>query len=323
MNSSLLPYSVGPLLYSPAANTTVSESLQKQKFGKGYSLALCLEDTIDDNCVEAAENILIETLKTILHACQEQEFYLPKIFVRVRAAYQIYSLYKRLEEAKGLLTGYIIPKFSPENMDSYFRELERVNQTSADKKYIMPILESPSMIHLQHRHDILYCIKQKLDANRDLVLNVRVGGNDLCHAFGFRRQCTETIYDIRPVSNILSDIMTVFGMDYVISGPVFEYYNGVHWAEGLAKEVQKDRLNGFTGKTVIHPKQIDIVNECYKVTQSDYEDALSILNWDVDSILQVSGNSTSVRMNECKTHSNWARRIIALSQAYGIKTSSC
>ncbi len=74
------------------------------------------------------------------------------------------------------------------------------------------------MIHLQHRHQILYTLKEKLDAIEPLVLNIRVGGNDLCHVFGFRRHVTQSIHDIRPISDIFSDIITVFGMDYVISG---------------------------------------------------------------------------------------------------------
>ncbi len=42
------------------------------------------------------------------------------------------------------------------------------------------------------------------------------------HMFGFRRHANESIHSIRPVSDIFSDIITVYGMDYVISGPVWD-----------------------------------------------------------------------------------------------------
>ena len=140
---------------------------------------------------------------------------------------------ERFGDAGVLITGFIIPKFSLENADSYISEILSVNERYNRAIYMMPIFESPSMIHLQHRHQILYTLKEKLDAIEPLVLNIRVGGNDLCHVFGFRRHVTQSIHDIRPISDIFSDIITVFGMDYVISGPVWEYYNGSGWDRGL------------------------------------------------------------------------------------------
>lgn len=318
MNSELLCYSVGPLLYSPAANTSVAESLIHQAFGTGFSLALCLEDTIDDNCVEEAETILLKTLQLIENARTLETFDVPKIFIRVRKPEQISDLCKRMSSSRTLLSGFILPKFSLANADSYLEQIAAVNSNYDQTIYMMPILEDPAMLNLIHRYDILYRLKEKLDRVSRLVLNVRVGGNDLCHAFGFRRSSTDTIYDIRPVCGMLSDIMTVFGMDYVVSGPVWEYYDGVHWDKGLMRELQLDRLNGFVGKTVIHPKQIPLVKKAYMVSNADYQDALSILNWKPDTPLLVSGNTTKDRMNEYKTHYNWAKKIIALSQAYGI-----
>lgn len=318
MDTLLLRYSVGPLLYCPAANTTIANSIMKEKFGKNFSLALCLEDTIDDNHVEEAENILINTLDTIMNTLDKRKFYVPKIFIRVRNPEQISRLFKRFELSKSLVKGFIVPKIALDNADSYINQMKEINSQSEHPVYMMPIFENPSMIHLQHRYEILYGLKEKLDKVSDLILNIRVGGNDLCHAFGFRRQSNESIYDIRPVANILSDIFTVFGMDYIVSGPVWEYYNGLHWEKGLENELKKDRLNGFVGKTVIHPKQIPLVNKTYMVSKPDYEDALSILDWNPGNNLLVSGNTSMDRMNEYNTHYNWAKKIIALSQVYGI-----
>lgn len=319
MNPFSLTPRVGPLLYCPAANKTVSQSIIKEKFGSNYSLALCLEDTIGDSCVGEAEEILLNTMGEIYQTYGENGFYLPNIFIRVRNPGQICSLYQRLGASAQVLTGFIIPKFAPDNASSYIEELCKVNGLSPAPVYMMPILENPQMIHLKKRYDILYTLKAQLDSVSELILNVRVGGNDLCHAFGFRRQSTETIYDIRPVAGILSDIMTVFGMDYILSGPVFEYYDGPHWKDGLEREIRMDRLNGFVGKTVIHPKQIEIVNEGYRVSQSDFNDACAILEWQSDSLLLVAGNTQKGRMNEYKTHYNWARKILALHDAFGLE----
>lgn len=317
MKNSKIFYSVGALLYCPANNSSISDNVTEGKFGTHYSLALCLEDTINDNFVEQAEEILISSLKKIWNYDKREEIFIPKIFIRVRSPYQIQDLLARLGCARQLVTGFIIPKFSLENADNYINQIILANDKYDKDIYMMPIMESPTIINLESRYEILYSLKDKLDNIDERVLNIRVGGNDLCRAFGFRRHSDESIHSIRPVSNIFSDIVTAFGTDYIVSGPVWEYYNGDNWSEGLKNEVRDDILCGFTGKTVIHPKQIEVVHNAYKVSQKDLDDATAVLNWDSQNQSFVSGSVSKERMNEYKTHLNWAMRITMLSEVYG------
>lgn len=312
-------YDVGPLLYCPASKNTIADSIINEKLGYNYSLALCLEDTINDDKVEEAENILITSIKKIYIAKQTMDFSMPKLFIRIRSAMQIRKLVDALGQASDIISGFIIPKFSIENADKYIETIIDVNGTASSPIYTMPIYESTSIINLKDRHDILYTLKDKLSAIEELVLNIRVGGNDLCHTFGFRRHVDESIHQISPIANIFSDIITVYGQDYVISGPVWEYYNGEGWKEGLKKEIQDDILCGFTGKTVIHPNQIEVVNNGFKVFRSDYNDAKKILAWDRNNTEMVLASSDNSRMNEYKTHHIWAEKILYLAKVYGIK----
>ena len=320
MNNSLLYYSVGALLYCPANRKNIADSIVKQRFGTKYSLALCLEDTIRDDSVAEAEHILVQTLRQLDQQSMQNDFYVPKIFVRVRNARQIGRLHKAFGESARLITGYILPKFSLENADGFIQEIIKVNEASATPVYTMPIFESPSIIDLRTRYEILYQLKQKLDSVEKNVLNIRVGGNDLCHMFGFRRHDDESIHQIRPIATIFSDIITVYGMDYVVSGPVWEYYQSSNWQKGLYHELADDKLCGFVGKTVIYPSQIEVVNEAYKVPQKDYQDAAAVLNWDKSSHSLVAGSVSKERMNEYKTHSNWALRTLLMAEYFGIKT---
>ena len=319
MNNSLLYYSVGALLYCTANRKNIADSIVKQRFGTKYSLALCLEDTIRDDSVAEAEHILVQTLRQLDQQSMQNDFYVPKIFVRVRNARQIGRLHKAFGESARLITGYILPKFSLENADGFIQEIIKVNEASATPVYTMPIFESPSIIDLRTRYEILYQLKQKLDSVEKNVLNIRVGGNDLCHMFGFRRHDDESIHQIRPIATIFSDIITVYGMDYVVSGPVWEYYQSSNWQKGLYHELADDKLCGFVGKTVIYPSQIEVVNEAYKVPQKDYQDAAAVLNWDKSSHSLVAGSVSKERMNEYKTHSNWALRTLLMAEYFGIK----
>lgn len=319
LKNNILYYSVGALLYCPANKSSIAESVISEKFGTRFSLALCLEDTINDNFVAEAEQILVNSIQKIFVSYQSQPFYLPKIFIRVRNSEQITRLTSTLGSNIEIITGFIVPKFSTSNASEYIHAIIQANELSAKDIYMMPIYENASIIDLKERLDILYSLKDSLTQIEKNVLNIRVGGNDLCHMFGFRRHSDESIHRIKPISNIFSDIVTVYGMDYVVSGPVWEYYSGANWEKGLIQEIKDDKLCGFIGKTVIHPNQIPVVNETYKVAQSDFNDAQAILNWNQNSNAYVSSNLAKERMNEYKTHNNWAQQTLYLAEAFGIK----
>lgn len=312
-------YSVGALLYTPALNGKIADTVLKGTLGNKYSLALCLEDTIGDELVASAEMQVRESLRMIYEASSERDIFIPDIFVRVRKPEQIKRVFDSVKEYGDILKGFIFPKYTFSNSESYCHEIIRLNESSGRKIWMMPILESSDIVDPLTRYEILGKIKESIDAVNDIVLNVRVGGNDFSNQFAARRHYDETIYDILPISQLLGDILTFFSREYVVSGPVWEFFSSDNdeWKLGLRRELKLDRLNGFIGKTVIHPKQIPVVNEMLKVTCKDYEDAKTILNWDANG-LQVGKSFGGERMNEVRTHYNWARKTILLSELYGV-----
>lgn len=316
-------YSVGALLYSPALNDKIADSIISGQFGSNYSIALCLEDTIADTAVEHALDQLEKTFKQLYAAFTIKHFELPKLFVRVRNPEQIKSVFQRISFYMDIFSGFIFPKYSLINADKYNNEFLKICKLSTKKIYMMPILESEDIVDLATRRNVLLSLKNKIDSINEYVLNVRVGGNDFSNAFGVRRHIDETIYDILPIAQLLCDILTVFSRDYIVSGPVWEYYASENdeWSKGLVRELKYDVLNGFVGKTVIHPKQIPIVVESLKVDKNDYADAIEILSWTNEKELLVGGSVGKERMNEVNTHLKWARRIVSLAKIYGIRNN--
>lgn len=317
----VLPYEVGALLYCPGNHKTIADEVAEERFSKPYSLALCLEDAISDDAVLEAEEQVVQTLHRIAAAMQQEPFYLPRIFVRVREQGQLSRICRRLGDDKGILTGFIFPKFSAANQDSYVEELMECCGRLQHKWYMMPILESEDMISLSSRYQTLDAVHKKLDETKGHVLNIRVGGNDFCKSFGIRRHVDERIYDIGCISRILSDIAACFARDYVVSAPVWEYFGkpGGAWEKGLSNELKYDKLNGFLGKTVIHPTQISVVNRFLQVTWEDYQDARKIFELADNSRVLVEKSAGGDRMNEYKTHEVWARKTIALAMIYGVR----
>ncbi|MBR2337165.1 MAG: HpcH/HpaI aldolase/citrate lyase family protein [Clostridia bacterium] len=309
-------YRVGALLYIPAVyDLSVVDKIARGDF---KSVAFCLEDSIADDAVEQAEI----NLKRILTAIKERKIAnLPMIFIRPRSPKHLERVHNAIMGQIDIVSGYVLPKFDMSNANEYKAIFLEINKQSQTPLYMMPILESRLIAQKSTRTEELYQIKAVLDSISEYVLNVRVGGNDFCNLFGIRRRVNQTVYDAGVVRDILIDILNVFSLDYVVSGPVWEYYgkdeNG-DWAKGLKRELELDLLNGFVGKTSIHPEQIPIIYKSLRVDKNDYQDALSILGWH-SSRLGVFSSANHSRMNEVKCHRKWAERIFILASIYGIK----
>lgn len=314
------PYRVGALMYCPANNKDVAAKIIEGSFQRPYSLSLCLEDAISDSAVAAAETALVQTICHLQKQQKETHFYMPNLFIRVREPEQIRRLSCLLQNAQGVIDGFVLPKFSTDNGKAYLDAVKQASDRAGRRLYVMPTLESGDIVNLRSRIDTLYTIKEFLDAAKAYVLNVRVGGNDFCKSFGVRRNFDETIYDIGVVANLLYDILGCFSADYVVSGPVWEYFGspGGQWKTGLERELRLDKLNGFVGKTVIHPNQIQVVNQALKVDRDDLDDALSIMALAENDKVYVEKSVSGQRMNEYKTHFIWAEKVIRLAKIYGV-----
>lgn len=315
-----LAYSVGALLYSPANREEIAAHIAEEKYGNHYSLALCLEDAISDWAVEDAEAIAANTVLELSTQIQEGRNYVPKTFIRVRKPEQMVRLVEQIGEQNEALTGFIFPKFSGENGAEYLKAFHIAEEIAGRKFYFMPIIESRNVLNPITRRKQLDIIYRILAPVKYSVLNVRVGGNDFCNCLGIRRHRDEPIYQIGSVSSALYDILGVFGMEYVVSGPVYEYFDGDGWREDMWKETSLDRLNGFTGKTVIHPNQIAVVNEVLQVEREDYLDAAATCKMKENDKFYVTKEGSGQRMNEFKAHLNWARKILLLAEIYGVKS---
>lgn len=312
-----LPYRVGGLLYTPALNDGIAEKIMKHEIKGLTSLALCLEDSISDDSLAKAEQQLLITLERL----SKSKATLPLLFVRVRSAEHLARIHALLGEYETILTGYVLPKFDLTNCNAYCQLIQEYNAGRLNRLYIMPILESKAVADIGKRVDTLMSIKSCLDDVHDYILNVRVGGNDFSNLYGLRRTETQNIYQIGVIRDILVNIINVFASDYVVSGPVWEYFgkdDTQQWAEGLRKEIELDQLNGFIGKTAIHPSQLPVICESLKVRKCDYDDASSIVHWS-DNNLAVAKSMDGQRMNEVKCHLKWAKRILTLGGIYGVR----
>jgi len=325
----ILKYAVGPLMYTPANHKTIADKIINEWNDKIKSIAFCLEDSILEDEVEHAEDVLAKSLDKISNALKNKKITideLPLIFIRVRNPIEMIKVFYKIGNYADIITGIIWPKFSLKNVEDYVSNYRICSNNIKKFLYVMPILEDKGVLDIFTRRKNLYGIKEQIDKIKEYILNIRIGGNDFCNYYGFRRSVDQTIYDIGVIRDVMSDIINTFGRDYVVSSVVYEWFedsegNDTRWINGLKKEIELDKLNGFVGKTLIHPSQIDILQESMAVDYNDYIDAKSIIEWESD-VLGVAKSRASKRMNEVKVHRNWAKRIMTLAYVYGVKEES-
>ena len=328
----ILQYAVGGLLYMPASNNKIADKLISREYEFIKSMVLDLEDSLGDDLVGFGMRTIKSTIESIANAVDTGKLRyddVPLIFVRIRSFGQMTKTVDLLKENMKYITGFNIPKFDRTNCKQYIAEFKEVMERQKElapghSLYIMPIIENKQALYRQLRMENLLEMNENLREITDNVLNIRVGGADFCSIFGIRRGIEDNIYDIGVVKSVLNDIVNVFGKSYVVSGPVWEFFENknntsdTRWKRGLEQELYKDRLNGFFGKTSIHPTQLPVIQKSLIVNNEDFLEAVSILGMNENSIgvkKSVSGN----RMNEVKTHTNWARKIIGIANVYGVK----
>lgn len=324
----VLQYAIGGLLYMPATRMKIVQDILEKKNEDIKSICLDLEDSVGDDTVEEAVLMLRSTLSKLYQAVEDNVLSLsdlPLIFVRVRSPQQLKELKDTLtNEQFSVLTGFNFPKFDCSNAAEYLRTFDELRNTVPTKLYFNPILESKSIMYRQNRVSELSYLQRKLSGFSDNILNIRVGATDFCNIFGIRRKMNQTIYDIGVVADCFADIINFFGKNYVVAGPVWEYFdsNGKDglWKSGLEKELGLDKLNGFFGKTSIHPVQLPVIAESNVVDEEDYRDAQNIMGMS-NGLIGVAKGHGGNKMNEVKTHSHWAKKIIAQANIYGVKAT--
>lgn len=340
---SLLQYCLGATMYMPGTKDFAKAIVEKRYPGL-TSMVMCFEDACKEEDVPTAEQNCIhvlETLKQEVEAGILKYEDIPLIFFRVRNVEQFKHFASLLKpEHIRYITGFNFPKFNSLNAAAYIDHLVDLNHQFGEVVYGMPIIEDARVAYKESRLDELIAIKRVMDQNKDLVLNIRVGGTDFSSCFGVRRGINYTIYDIMTVSDCLLDILNVFtrNNDYTVSGPVWEYFKVnksmkdlkelpsvdlqqtilkrkaiVNDAvDGLMRELMLDQANGFMGKTCIHPSHLNYINGMLAVTKDEYDDAYQIQHTSGGVIKGTKG------MNEIGPHKNWAEKIMMRAQAYGV-----
>lgn len=292
---------LGASLYVPATHPDLLAIVRGSRYPQLKSLIIDLEDALAENEWEIGHQSIRRLLLALLQYESRPRF--PLLFVRVRHV----ACFQRLLNLKGVeqLNGFVWPKFTQHNMQAYMRHCP----AGFD---VMPILER-DLADVR----VLLRMRDFLLKHSAKILSLRLGITDLLSVFNLRRDCYQNLYEISLVKHLIGQVMVVFKpAGFNISAPVYECI-GDNYVALLQEEVRQDLANGFFGKTVIHPWQIEVVQAQYQVTATDFEIATQLLNPHSPAVFKRYG-----QMHEKATHSQWAQYILGRADIYGIMANN-
>ena len=344
----LLAVALGATLYLPATREKLAHDVVRRAAAGVRSVVVCLEDAVADHELADAEVNAVAQLGELARRRRSEpdDAAGPLVFVRVRNPEQIPMLIDGLGDDADVLSGFVLPKFTESTGAAFLESLVATSERRGLPLLAMPVIESPEMIYRETRQGSLVAVHRLLEKHRERILAVRIGATDLCGAYGIRRDRDLTIYDVRLVCEVIIETVNVLGRSdgtgYVVTGPVWEHFSSherlfkprlrespfhasdaddlrarliTRDLDGLIREVVLDKVNGLTGKTVIHPSHVPVVHALSVVTHEEFADATDVLGADQGG---VAASSYRNKMNEAKPHRQWAQRTLLRARAFGV-----
>lgn len=282
---------LGATLFVPALHKDLNSIVIDKKYPELKSVLIDTEDGISDDDLEPA----FEAIKNLLSLYEKESLL---VFIRPR---NIQTLSKILNfENIENIDGFILPKFSLENAQSYFDLLKGKDFS------LMPSIEGEELFN----QNSLYELRNIIVQNREKIILLRFGLEDMLRQLTMKRSCDETLFDLSTCSYILGAFIATFkSAGFAISGGVYPCFKN---EEGFVKDVQRDLKEGLFSKTIIHPNQIKITNELYRVTKEEFEEALEICRNDVGMFNQ------NEKMAEVLTMKPYSQEIVLRADTYGV-----
>jgi citrate lyase subunit beta/citryl-CoA lyase len=272
--------------------------IEKSVTSKADALILDLEDSVPADMKVEARGIVHSKLAWL--AGQKQ-----RVFVRINRSPHLYDFEDILAVVSPHVEGIVISKpCGPEDVDCVsmmLSEAEYRNGVAIGSTRVIPLLETARA--LQFAYEI---------AQRD-----RVGA--LCGATAKNADVARALgYVWSPDGRESQYLKSRAVMAARAAGklPIGGVWQQVHDVEGLRKSALLDRALGMTGELILHPLNVDVVNEVYSPSSDEvayYEGMIAALDK-----AQAQGRASTIYDGEHIdiAHVKTAQEIIALARSF-------
>lgn len=256
-------------LFVPGNNKKV---LQKAETLNADVIIYDLEDAVAPTDKDEARRKAIEALRSSGK----------KIFIRVNSlhtSYFIDDIQYILENYENALKGIVLPKTSESSQIQITEYLLKIYETKygiEEPLEIVPLIEDASGVE--------FCYEIANASNR--INQLAFGAVD--YSLDVNINPSENGMELLYARTKIANASRAAG----ISQPIDTVYVNFHNSQGLQDETNTAKSLGYGGKLVIHPNQIQIVNECFAPTEQEFQEAkkiLEIVEQTGQSVFQLNG----------------------------------
>lgn len=281
---------LGATLYIPVQHPRLAEVLAGANPDL-RSVVVCLEDSLHETEVGAAQEVFCATLR-MLEAAP------PKLIAYARPRGPEMLGWMLAQPGIERLAGFVLPKITTANLADWLARLD------SPAHGIMPTIESAEAFD----RAAMMQMARALAPLGARVHAVRIGGNDILNQLGVRRSRERTAYDT-PLGLAIATMASVFLPEgLALSAPVFEHYA---LTDTLREEVARDIEHGLLTKTAIHPSQVPIIHDVLRPAPAEVEEARAILAAEARAVFGHGGS-----MLEPTTHARWAQGVLDRAQVH-------
>ncbi len=260
-----------------------------------------LEDAVPYNEKRSARDLVVEALQSVDYGKSE-------VFVRINALYTEFGIDDVKELVPAGLKRLRLPMCESaddvERLDVLLTELEKEHGIEAGSVKIQCAIETPL--------GVLNSLAIAQASPR--VVSISFGAEDFTRTLGTDRTKAATeLFLARSTVALNAKIAGVDSIDTVFAD--------VKDTDGFIREVESAKNLGFSGKSCIHPSQVEIVHSVYTPAKKDIESSLRIIkaareaNIEKGGVIVVDGKMIDIPVIAK------AERIIELALGAGIKIS--
>jgi len=285
------PAELGGTLFIPATHPQLSAVARGGKYPYLRSLVIDAEDGVDASRRDDA----VRNVRALLPALQPGALLR---FLRPDSP-EMLTAFLAMQGIRNV-DGFILPKFGLRNFDDWITPLRDTGFS------FMPSIEGAELFYAQDLHTIA----ELLRPFRRRIPAVRFGLEDMLRQLGMVRDCDMSLYGLVAPAQAIAALISAFKpQGFNVSGGVYKCYKN---DAGFLEEVCEDLRQGLFGKTLIHPRQAELIEQAYKVTPEQQARA--------EAILQTSHAVSAHEgiMLEKPTQLPWAKMILERARIYGV-----
>lgn len=244
------------MMFVPGHNEKLIESSAKCT---ADALIFDLEDSVQPSSNKALAR------KLIVKSLSDSKFNRFQKFVRLNGIETEYFLQDILQVTEANIDGFLLSKTNTKEeiqyLDNLLTSIERERNLEIGKFSIIPILESAlSIVNIN-----------EIATSSSRIIALGFGSEDYVSDIQGVRDFDTNISISYPRS-LVPIVARAHKMEAIDAA-----YIKVHDLEGLEKHLETEKILGYSGMWVLHPKQNDMVNKVFSPTTQKYEDSQDFL----------------------------------------------